>query len=463
MTPQIAALVGDHAIITRLARDGRLIAASTGRGHRPGASPSSVLSDWLRASGGPSRRWRVPEAAFHAVTSGGMWQGEVSLVCPDRARRWFRTTLVSDAPGTEIIAIQTDITARRRLAEMNRHFHSARAEVVLYDLDDATFVYLNQAASERLRLVPDGEDRWVARAGLGAHPLAAHLVQWAREMRDGGQTSARFEWQDGERMVEVLANLVELPDSCRAGFVLHDLRERHALERARSDLMSTITHELRTPLTSIKGTLTLLTHGVGGPLPDKARQMVALAERNTNRLSRLVNDILDWSKLRAGRMDFVFEPCDMIDLIGQAIEQDDAFADQSGIRLTNASANGAAGVLVCDCLRVLQVLSNLVSNAVKFSSEGGEVRLSARVEDDMAVLSVADDGPGIPSQFVNHLFDRFTQADSSDQRARGGTGLGLSIVKEIVDRHHGRIQLDNRPGEGATFHVHLPLAGPPDP
>ncbi|HUD89283.1 MAG TPA: ATP-binding protein, partial [Xanthobacteraceae bacterium] len=211
--------------------------------------------------------------------------------------------------------------------------------------------------------------------------------------------------------------------------------ERKRLERLKDEFVSTVSHELRTPLTSISGSLGLLMGNAAGTMPDSVRRLVAIANTNSQRLVRLINDILDIEKMEAGRVVFNFSRVEVRPLVAQAIEANRGFAEGYGVRvrLEDARAAGAADVRA-DPDRLLQVVTNLLSNAIKFSPARDEVVVAVEKGTDMVRLTVRDRGPGIPVDFKPLIFEKFAQADAGDARQKGGTGLGLSIVKQIVDR-----------------------------
>jgi signal transduction histidine kinase len=237
--------------------------------------------------------------------------------------------------------------------------------------------------------------------------------------------------------------------------VFKDISERRALERAKDEFTSVVSHELRTPLTSIRGSLGLLESGVLGPLPDEGQRMVEIAVQNTDRLVRLINDILDIERIGSGMIDMHREPCDGGELIARAVEVVGPVAAEARVTLI-ADARPAA--LLADPDRVLQTLTNLMSNAVKFSSEGSSVRVSSERRNGEVVFRVRDEGRGIPADKLDSIFERFHQVDASDSREKGGTGLGLAICRTIVEHHGGRIWVQSKLGAGSTFSFALGAA-----
>jgi signal transduction histidine kinase len=236
---------------------------------------------------------------------------------------------------------------------------------------------------------------------------------------------------------------------------MHDIRERKEVERLKSEFVSTVSHELRTPLTAIYGSLNMLASGMAGELPRDVRELVQLANDSCERLLRLINDLLDVEKMDAGNVPYDMRRQPIEALVAAGVRDTRAFADNLGVALR--LLGGADAMVMADGDRVVQVMVNLLSNAAKFSPPGGLVDVSIVVRAGMVRVSVIDQGPGIPDAFRAQIFQRFAQADSSDQRQKGGTGLGLAICRSIVQSHGGRIDFTSEPGR-TEFFFELPLA-----
>jgi PAS domain S-box-containing protein len=243
--------------------------------------------------------------------------------------------------------------------------------------------------------------------------------------------------------------------------IVRDIGERKQVERMKSEFISTVSHELRTPLTAIRGALGLLAGGAMGTLAEPVQKLIGIANGNCERLVRLINDILDMEKMEAGKASFQLAPLELMRLLRQSIEANQAYAQQLGVHLT-LTDEIAEGWVLADSDRFMQVMTNLLSNAAKFSPAGAEVTVGVRCENGGFRITVADRGPGIPVSFRPHLFDKFAQADSTDRRQKGGTGLGLAICKAIVERLGGRLNFDSEIGVGTRFHVDLPAMASPE-
>ena len=238
--------------------------------------------------------------------------------------------------------------------------------------------------------------------------------------------------------------------------IFEDVTRRREAERIQDELVSVVGHELRTPLTSIRGSLGLLDAGIAGELPPEAHEMVGVAIANTDRLTRLVNDMLDTERIRAGRLDLAVATVPADELVAQSVQAVEGAASDAGVTL----ATDVEPVEVrADADRAVQALVNLIGNAVKFAPRGGStVAIEVRHDGGEARFSVRDEGRGIPADQLMRIFERFNQVDTSDTREKGGTGLGLAIARSIVERHGGRIWAESPAGGGAAFHFTLPLA-----
>ncbi|NUQ74885.1 MAG: PAS domain S-box protein, partial [Polyangiaceae bacterium] len=261
-----------------------------------------------------------------------------------------------------------------------------------------------------------------------------------------------MEWtyirKDGSRF-PILLSVTVLRDETGAiiGYLAvgKDLTDHKEVDRMKSEFISTVSHELRTPLTSIRGALGLLDGGVVGTLPPEAQEVVQIAIANSERLVRLINELLELDKMEAGKLELHLQNIDPAKLVTAALEGIRGMADQAGIKLSGSI--DVRGVVRGDWDRLIQVLTNLLSNAIKFSPEGGRVHVNVeRVSRAGLRFSVVDEGPGVPPDQLHKLFKKFQQLDSSDSRQKGGTGLGLAISKALVEHHGGTIGVDSRPG-----------------
>ncbi|GAB4523491.1 MAG: hypothetical protein Tsb0014_01080 [Pleurocapsa sp.] len=255
------------------------------------------------------------------------------------------------------------------------------------------------------------------------------------------------------------ANITYIPDFTLEGKVkgffsmVDDITERKAIEQMKSEFVSIASHEMRTPLTSIHGVLKLLCADLLGTLSPKGLEMARIALRNADRLSRLINDVLDLERMESGRETIEKQQCNSSELIQQAVETMSAMAHEQDITL---ETNAQSIQFLADGDRIMQTLTNLISNAIKFSPPQSQVLITSQLQDNDVLFIVKDRGRGIPADKLESIFERFQQVDSSDSRKKGGTGLGLAICRHIVEQHNGKIWVESILGQGSTFYLTVP-------
>jgi signal transduction histidine kinase len=297
-----------------------------------------------------------------------------------------------------------------------------------------------EASQVEYRLVGyDGVVRWVA--GM-TQPRRLP----GRAVYDGvvwDVTARRQAEEESARLLEELAAQNER------------LRE---LDHLKDEFLALVSHELRTPLTSIRGFIELTLLGEAGEIPPQAVQFLSVADRNAQRLQRLVDDLLFMAQSDAGRLSLERETVRLAELVAECLEASAPAALAAGVSLT--STVEAAPEVLGDRSRLAQLLDNLVSNAIKFTPPGGEVEVSLAVEGERSVLAVRDTGTGIAPDELDRLFDRFYRTTAAVRGAVQGTGLGLAISRTIAQAHGGTISVSSVEGSGATFRVELPLASP---
>ena len=265
--------------------------------------------------------------------------------------------------------------------------------------------------------------------------------------------------KDGSEFpVEIMLSPLQSAEGILVTAAIRNISARKKMERLKDEFVASVSHELRTPLTSIAASLDLLMAQMTDGLPAPVLRMISIAHLNSQRLVRLVNNILDIEKLEAGQTVFKFnlDRIDVLQQVGKAIEANLDFAEARDVRILFDKNAGVAADVRADPGRLVQAIANILSNAIKFSPPNGVVEVSVEEESSNVRISVRDHGPGIAADFKPRVFERFAQADVNDARLQGGTGLGLSIAKEIVDRLGGRVNFADVPGGGTVFHVDLP-------
>ncbi|MHC5744526.1 MAG: response regulator [Nostoc sp.] len=261
--------------------------------------------------------------------------------------------------------------------------------------------------------------------------------------------------KDGtEFPAEASISKIEMAEEIFYTVILRDITERKQIERMKDEFVSVVSHELRTPLTSIHGSLGMLASGLLPTDSEQGKRLLQIATDSSERLVRLINDILDIERIESGKAKMEPEICNIVDLIVQAVNVMQPLADKAAVKV---SVSALSVQVLADCDRIVQTLTNLVSNAIKFSSPGSTVWLEAQQQGNEVLLTVKDTGRGIPTDKLESIFERFQQVDSSDSRNHDGTGLGLAICKSIMQQHGGRIWAESALGEGSTFYVTLPL------
>jgi PAS domain S-box-containing protein len=275
---------------------------------------------------------------------------------------------------------------------------------------------------------------------------------------------------DGTR-IQVLVSVTAMKDEAGeiVGFLSFslDISERKQLEQLKNEFISTVSHELRTPLTSIRGALGLMVGGAVGALPKAAGDLAELAYRNSERLVRIINDILDMDKIDSGKFSFDIRPFDVAEVIHKSLEENLPYGEKHDVRFVlKKMPEGIRAVADPD--RVLQVMANLLSNAAKFSPRGGEVWVNVENAGPTVRFSVRDFGKGIPESFRSRVFEKFAQSESGPAQKNEGTGLGLSITQKMVEGMGGAIVFETEADQGTTFtftlpqerEIHLPTAAP---
>lgn len=335
---------------------------------------------------------------------------------------------------------------------------TSMAEGILVTDSDNQVILFNPAAQKIFDLVPhriihQPVDKFCELGGFSV------LVDYINRVRAEGIGATGQEADMEVKGKKLKVNFSPLMDETEAfaGVVMsiRDVTVEEEVDRMKTEFISTVSHELKTPLTSMKGSLQFIM-SKGKWLTATERELLAICLRNTERLIRLINDILDISKIEAGRIEFEFSPQAMVELVTYSTEEINSFAMSRRITVINKIGENLPPVYG-DHDRLVQVITNLLSNAVKFSPEGSSVTVSAAKEGNYLAVSVTDHGKAIQWSERDKLFKKFQQVDRSETGERGGTGLGLAICKELVEKHHGKIYYQSGVREGNIFTFKIPV------
>ncbi len=363
-------------------------------------------------------------------------------------------------PGRELIlqifAVRAGAELERKQAEekFTKAFRASPSPIAITTLAEGRFIDVN---SSFLRMSGYALEAVMGHTATDLNlwlvPEIYHqAIQHLLETGSLHNQELEFRSRSGEvRVVLLSIELIDLAGAQCALNIVNDITERKRLE---NELISLVSHELRTPLTSLLGALDLLGAGRLGTLTAQGQQVLSIATTNTERLTRLVNDILDLERMKSGQLTLRPVRCNAFDLLTQAADAMRAMADQAQIALI---AEPLSAELLADPDRILQALTNLLGNAIKFSNPGSTIWLGAYIHSGQLQIQVRDQGRGIPADKRQAIFERFQQVDASDSRNQGGTGLGLAICRNIIEQHEGKIWVESVLGQGSTFQITLPL------
>lgn len=332
--------------------------------------------------------------------------------------------------------------------------------VTLVD-DDARIALLNPRAEEMFELLAS---KWLGAAvdafyrALAQNADAEYLAERFEEYAVHADEMPRFEFTlrvPSEKAIEAKWFALRGDGHERAyGVLWRDVTRDKEVDQMKNQLLSTVSHELRTPLASIKGfATTLLRQDVRW---DEAtqREFLRIIEEESNRLEELIDNLLDMSQVEAGALRIQREPIYLRRIVREAVEQAQQRTETHWFVM---DLPAELPRVWADPRRVRQVLNNLLENAIKYAPNGGQITVTCEVEADCVVVSIADQGQGIPREFLERVFDRFFQVDGANTRAMGGSGLGLAIAKGIVQAHGGAIWAESQAGQGSVFRFTLPI------
>ena len=391
--------------------------------------------------------------------------------------RWMRSDAVvterdEDGIALRMVGTQTDVTdivhARNALETSERRFRQvlAAAPVGMAILGEGGV--FNSVNSALCRLCGYSEDELLSNTKLGDMMPEDDLTKLYAEVRGLVKSRSSQNYQAEYRITHKqgferwgLFNVSWTFDKNTRGYVfivqINDITDQKKLEQIKSEFVSTVSHELRTPLTSIKGALGLIDTTDNSRLLPAHIRLIDIARSNADRLSHIVNDILDLEKISSGEVMFDFHDADLNSVIRDSMNEMSPFAtthnNTLGVQLPDAPL-----MVRVDESRTRQVLANLISNACKYSDAKSEVQIRAEQLGDRAIVFIQNTGPGVPENFRPRIFQAFSQADGSDTRAKGGTGLGLNITRQIIKRQGGTIGFESIPNGVTVFWFTCPIA-----
>jgi signal transduction histidine kinase len=318
---------------------------------------------------------------------------------------------------------------------------------------------LNRRMAEMLHLAAGD---WLGRPAAELLPVFARFALPLNSLHfewPAGFGSREIEWRDGQSLRyfrEDYTPLFERPGASPGRLLAyHDISREKTVDRMKSEFISVASHELRTPMTSIKGSVDLILSGYAGDMSPEMQELLEIAQKSCDRLVRLVNDVLDLSKIESGQLKLNLERADLTDIAVRAVCAVKPLADKTEVTLRIERPQPLPMVEV-DHDRMEQVITNLLSNAVKFSPPKAEVTVILSADGQHVRCAVQDRGVGIPEKDLHRVFGRFQQL--SEGRRRGGTGLGLAISRGLVEEHHGSIWVESTEGAGSRFIFRLPVA-----
>ncbi len=364
--------------------------------------------------------------------------------------------------GTFILASIIDITERKKAEERFRLIVESVPNSMLMIDKNRTITLINKQLEKlfgykRDELIGQQLEILLPDRFKTKHPefVANYFKSLSIRSMGAGRDLYGLKKDGTEVAIEIGLNPLVLQEGTFILASIIDITERKKMEQMKVEFISTVSHELRTPLTSVRGSLGLLLSEKFGDISKDVKDLLNIALTNCERLIRLINDILDIEKMESGQDDFKLVPTKLTNLVQDVLSANKGYSEQYEVRLQFES--DFSEMIYIDPDKITQVITNLLSNAIKFSPAGESILVKINGLDKKVRVSIIDNGSGIPENFKNKIFEKFSQADSSDRREKGGTGLGLNICKTIVEKHSGIISFDPEKTKGAHFYFDLPF------
>lgn len=403
-----------------------------------------------------------------SMRTGQPWDGPMKLYKSDGSLAWAQCTIIpvsgADEELSEIAVVATDMTQTRQgisEATFNDSLELIEDQVVVFRPHNYELLYCNQAATElfvaRRANIETWRDRRVSDFVRPDDMRALELR--CEALQEGAQKRMTWEVEASNGTPYEISLEYVQPENDEPRFIAmyRDITARKVAEKAKNDFVATMSHELRTPLTSMKGALGLALSGAIGDMPEQMNKMVSMASDNCDKLVTLINDMLDIEKLASGEIEFAKEPVNLADVVEEVVEKFKLKGEKRNVSVRYDLIEDDNGMnTLGERPRLIQLFTNILDNAVKFSDDASEVIVALNVHRDRLRVSVRDFGCGIPSAARATIFDKFTQADMGDTRSAGGTGLGLAVSKAITEGHDGRIFFASEDNVGSEFFIDLP-------
>jgi PAS domain S-box-containing protein len=387
---------------------------------------------------------------------GSQFPAEASISYLELGQEKVYTVILRDITERQ----QTENNLRDALQKIDFHFENSPLAAIEWDREFRVIRW--SATAERIfgwssrQVVGKRPDEWKFVFPEDVDRIAETMNRLTSGIEASNVTINRNYCQDGTIINCEWYNSILLDDRNQMESVFSlvlDVTDRHTIERMKDEFISVVSHELRTPMTSIYGSLKMLASGLLTNQPDKEKRLLSIAVESTDRLMRLVNDILDIERIESGTVHMVKSVWKVSELMAKVVDVIQPLADKAGIKL---SVSDAGGQIWVDLDRMIQTFTNLLGNAIKFSPQGSTIWFTASKQSGQMLIQVRDRGRGIPADKLGSIFERFQQVDASDARSGEGTGLGLAICRSIIEQHGGRIWVESVLGEGSTFSCVLP-------